>query len=258
MKAIHLLLPLTAALTIPLAAQAKAQKKLTPIQPWSGYHVHDEARPRPVQVEAKSITTTPAPSDADIIFDGKNSDAFTKKWEVKDGILIATKTGTNPTKKSYGSCQLHLEWRVPADRKVNGQGGGNSGVFLMGKYEVQIMESFKNVTYPDGQAGAMYGQYPPLVNASRPQGEWQSYDITFIAPEYKDGEVVTPATITVIHNGIVVQNAQPYKGPTVFRKLASYPKDHPAKGPISLQFHGDPIEYRNIWVRDLGEYNKKN
>ena len=127
----------------------------------------------------------------------------------------------------------------------------------MGKYEIQIMESHTNVTYADGQAAAMYGQYPPLVNASRPHGEWQSYDITFTAPEYKDGKVVKPATITVFHNGILVHNAQPYKGPTTHKRVASYPETHPEKGPLALQWHGDPIEYRNIWIRELGEYNTK-
>ena len=250
MKAYYLLLPLLSSLSLPLAAQV--------IQPWSGYAVHDGQRPHPTKVEAKSITTTPAPADADIIFDGTNIDAFTKKWAVKDGSLIATKTGKNSTKKSYGSCQLHLEWKIPAGREISGQKGGNSGVFLMGKYEVQIQESHTNVTYADGQAAALYGQYPPLVNASRPQGEWQSYDITFTAPEYKDGSVIKPATITVIHNGIVVHNAQELKGPTTNKKLAAYPTDHPEKAPLTLQFHGDPIEFRNIWIRELGNYNKKN
>lgn len=249
MKIRHLVLPVT----LSLVSSAIAQK----VQPWSGYFVHDKSRPTPPKIEASSITTTPAPAGADVIFDGKDASAFTKKWTVKDGILIATDTGTNKTKKSYGSCQLHLEWRIPADRKVNGQQGGNSGVFLMGKYEIQIMESHTNITYADGQAAAMYGQYPPLVNASRPHGEWQSYDITFTAPEYKDGKVVKPATITVFHNGILVHNAQPYKGPTTHKRVASYPETHPEKGPLALQWHGDPIEYRNIWIRELGEYNTK-
>jgi len=227
------------------------------VQPWSGYFVHDEDRPTPPKVEGSTIITTPAPADADVIFNGEDSSALKEGWLVKDGLLIASEPGNAKTKKSYGSCQLHLEWRVPADREVKGQKGGNSGVFLMGLYEVQIMESYTNETYPDGQAAAMYGQYPPLVNASRPQGEWQSYDITFTAPEYKKGKVVKPARVTVMHNGVIVHNAQAYKGPSVFRKIAAYPKKHPEKAPLSLQWHQDPIEFRNIWIRELGEYGSK-
>lgn len=254
-------LVLTLALTSSLVAQkAEADPKVEAplkVQPWSGYFVHDTERPLPTKVAVTSCTTTPAPADADIIFDGKDSSAFTKEWTVKDGILIATRTGTNPTKKSYGSCQLHLEWRVPADRAVDGQKGGNSGVFLMGKYEIQIMESHTNTTYADGQAAAMYGQYPPLVNASLPQGEWQSYDITFIAPVYKDGKVLKPATITLLHNGVMVHNAQPYQGPTGPKRIAKYPAKHPEKAPLKLQWHSDPIEYRNIWIRETGDYGTK-
>ncbi len=246
MKSLYIL----TSLALPLAAQN--------IQPWSGYAVHDKDRPHPVKVEATSITTTPAPADADIIFDGNNTDALTKAWPIKDGVLIATKLGNNETKKSYGSCQLHLEWKIPAGRKVNGQQGGNSGVFLMKKYEVQVQESHTNVTYADGQAGAIYGQFPPLVNPSRPQGEWQSYDITFTAPEYKDGKVVKPAAMTVLHNGIIIHNGQELKGPTKHKTVTKYPASHPEKAPISFQFHGDPIEYRNIWVREIGEQQKKN
>lgn len=237
------------ALSLPLAAQN--------IQPWSGYAVHDENRPHPEKVEVKSITTTPPPADADIIFDGKNTDALTKPWEIKDGVLIVGKLGDNFTKKAYGSCQFHMEWKIPAGRKVKGQSGGNSGVFLMSMYEIQIQESHTNVTYADGQAGAIYGQFPPLVNPSRRQGEWQSYDITFTAPEYKDGKVVKPAVVTVMHNGVIIHNAQELKGPTKHKKVTEYPKSHPEKAPIRFQFHGDPIEYRNIWVRELGQQQKK-
>jgi hypothetical protein len=242
-------LSILAILTLPLAAQN--------IQPWSGYAVHDESRPHPKKIETTSITTTPAPADADIIFDGKNTDAFTKAWPIIEGILIADKLGDNQTKKSYGSCQLHLEWKIPAGRAVKGQGGGNSGVFLMNSYEVQIQESHTNVTYADGQAGAIYGQFPPLVNPSRPQGEWQSYDITFTAPEYKDGKLVKPAVITVMHNGIIIHNAQELKGPTTHKTVTQYPTTHPEKAPIRLQFHGDPIEFRNIWVREIGQQQTK-
>jgi len=222
-------------------------------QPWSEYKVHDMTRPHPTKLPANYYTAFPAPDDAVKIFDGTNTDALTKKWEIKKGILIATKLGDNKTKESFGDCQIHLEWRIPKDRKVNGQKGGNSGIFIMDKYEVQIQESHTNVTYADGQAAAIYGQTPPLLNASRPQGEWQSYDIFFKAPVYKDGKLITPAYVTVLHNGIVVHNNQVIYGPTRHKVSTSYPDKHPAKAPIRLQWHGDPIEFKNFWVRDLSK-----
>ena len=175
---------------------------------------------------------------------------------VKDGILVAS-PGNLTTKEEFGPVQVHLEWRVPAGRKVNGQGGGNSGIFLMGLYEVQILQSNGNQTYPDGTAGALYGQTPPLVNATAPQGEWQSYEILFHPPKYEGEKVVEPATVTVIQNGVVLHHARKFMGPTQFRKLASYPPTHPATGPLSLQFHGDPIEFRNIWARPIGSYDEE-
>jgi len=197
-------------------------------QPWSKYKVHDTLRPRPEKIrDCKAVTTVP-PEGATVLFDGKNTDAFTRDW-----------------KESFGSCYLHVEWRIPAGRKIDGQKGGNSGIFLMGKYEVQVMESHKNVTYADGQAAAIYGQTPPMFNASAPQGEWQSYDIIFEAPVYDEAGMKTPAYITVIHNGVVVHARQNYYGPTVFRKVASYPATHPEKAPLALQWHG------NIWIKEL-------
>ena len=157
------------------------------------------------------------------------------------------------SKQSFGAVQMHFEWRLPADRPVKGQSGGNSGVFLMGLYEVQVLQSHNNPTYPDGQAGSLYGQLPPLVNATAPQGEWQSYDLTFTPPVYEDGKVTQPAKLTLFHNGVVVQNGESYLGPTEHRKLASYPETHPATAPLRLQFHGDPMEFRNFWVRPLGK-----
>ncbi|WP_338686200.1 DUF1080 domain-containing protein [Haloferula helveola] len=217
--------------------------------PWV---VHDGTRPQPVKVETKGAVVVPAPADAKVLFGGKETSAWNGEWKVEDGVLFAS-PGNLVTKDEFGPIQLHLEWRIPAGRKVDGQKGGNSGIFLMGRYEIQVLESHENKTYPDGQAGAMYGQYPPLVNASAPQGEWQSYDITFTPPVYGDDGLSEPARVTVVHNGVVVQNAQAYLGPTQHKKLASYPKTHPAKGPLRLQWHNDPIEFRNIWVRELGE-----
>lgn len=235
-----------------ISAQPAKKKSNTPKQPWSDYVVHDMSRPHPVKVPNKGAVATKPPVDAKVLFDGKSTDAFTKDWKLADGVMIAS-PGATKTKESFGSCYLHIEWKIPAGRKVNGQSGGNSGIFLMGKYEVQVMESHTNVTYADGQAAALYGQTPPMVNASAPQGEWQSYDIIFEAPVYGDDGVKTPAYITVIHNGVVVHARQKYYGPTTHKKVATYPKTHPEKAPITLQWHGDPIEFRNIWIRDLAK-----
>lgn len=235
----------------PVSAQETQKKKYnTPKQPWSDYTVHDSTRPHPVKVKTAGAVTTPAPADAIVLFGGKNTDAFTRAWKVNDGIMIAS-PGDTRTKQAFGSIQLHVEWRIPAGRKVKGQGGGNSGVFLMDRYEVQVQESHTNVTYADGQAAALYGQYPPKVNASVPQGEWQSYDIIFEAPVYSKQGMEKPAYITVIHNGVVVHNRQQLQGPTTHKKVAKYPRTHPEKAPIRIQWHGDPIEFRNIWVREM-------
>jgi hypothetical protein len=229
-------------------------------QPWSEYRVHDMKRPHPVKVKTEGAVVVKAPADAVVIFDGRNTDALTdtrpnaktelKPWVVQDGVLIAS-PGNTSTKQSFGSMQLHLEWKIPAGRKVQGQKGGNSGVFLMGVYEIQIQESHTNVTYADGQAASLYGQTPPKVNASAPQGEWQSYDIVFEAPVYGEKGMEKPAYVTVIHNGVMVHHRQKFYGPTKHKKATSYPVKHPEKAPIKFQWHKDPIEFRNIWVREL-------
>lgn len=233
------------------AGQSPAGKQLYvgPKQPWSDYTVHQEDRPHPQKVQSEGAVCTKPPEGAVILFDGNNVDAFTRAWRVLDGVLIAS-PGDTHSKQAFGSCTLHVEWRIPAGRKVSGQQGGNSGIFLMDRYEVQIQESHTNVTYADGQAAAIYGQTPPRVNASVPQGQWQSYDIVFEAPVYGEGGVEKPAYISVIHNGVKVHDRQEVYGPTVYRKIASYPKDHPHKAPIRFQWHGDPIEFRNVWVRE--------
>jgi hypothetical protein len=220
--------------------------------PWN---VHDMTRPLPPVVTTKGAVSVAAPSDAKILFDGKDLSAWRDpKWTVREGVLIAAQ-GDLTSVEEFGNCQLHVEWRVPAGRKVDGQGGGNSGIFLMDRYEVQVLQSNGNRTYADGQAGAIYGQSPPLVNATAPQGEWQSYDIIFEAPVYEGKEVKKPARVTVIHNGVVLHHAKEFIGPTQHMKLATYPAGHPAKAPLHLQFHGDPIEYRNIWIREPGAYD---
>lgn len=222
-----------------------------PKLPGVPYSVHDPARPQPPVIETAGPVVIKAPSDATVLFDGTSLDAWSPGWVIKDDSMVATETNIQ-AKQSFGAIQMHLEWRAPAGRKVDGQQGGNSGIFLMGLYEVQVLQSHNNPTYPDGQAGAMYGQLPPLVNVTSPQGEWNSYDLAFEPPVYQDGKVVKPAKLSLMHNGVFVQSGELFLGPTQHQKLASYPTTHPETAPITLQFHGDPMEYRNIWVRPLG------
>lgn len=240
------------------AAAAKfGVKPDTPQLPGVPWVVHDGTRPQPKKVETQGAVSVLPPADAKVLFDGTNIDAWTgSKWTVKDGVMIASPKNIK-TKEEFRDFQMHIEWKVPKDRKVDGQGGGNSGVFLMGLYEVQVLACYDNKTYPDGQAGGMYGQFPPLVNASRPKGEWNSYDIIFKAPRYEGEKVVEPAKLTLLHNGVLLHNAKEYYGPTRHKTLTEYPKKHPEKGPISLQWHGDPIEYRNIWIREVGDYDEQ-
>ncbi|MFK7909549.1 MAG: DUF1080 domain-containing protein [Akkermansiaceae bacterium] len=248
---------LASASLLPTAMAEEKKKYDTPKQPWSEYKVHQMDRPHPAKVKNHGAVTTAPPKGAIVIFDGKNADAFSRAWDVKDGILIATKnpkpktSGDVRTKQEFGSVRLHVEWRIPAGREVDGQKGGNSGIFFMDRYEVQVQESHTNVTYADGQAAAIYGQTPPMVNASAPQGEWQSYDIVFHAPVYGKDGVEKPAYFTVVHNGVMVHSHQKVHGSTTHKKVAKYPAAHPKKAPIRFQWHNDPIEFRNIWVQEL-------
>ena len=202
-------------------------------------------------------TASIAPSDAIILFDGTNlnewtnSDGAAAGWKVGDGAMTVVKgTGTVQTKRNFGSMQLHLEWRSPAEVVSEGQGRGNSGVFLNGIYEVQVLDSYNNRTYSNGQAAAIYKQYMPLVNACRPPGEWQTYDIIYMQPEFnQDGIKVKSGTLTVIQNGILVQNNIEIKGTTPYIGLPKNPAH--GDGPLILQDHGNPVSYRNIWVREL-------
>jgi hypothetical protein len=193
------------------------------------------------------------PSDAVVLFDGK--DLATKwhngdKWDIQDGYAITRKTDIT-TKDSFGDCQLHIEFATPEKIQGSGQGRGNSGIYFMGKYEVQILDSHKNPTYFDGQCGAVYKQMPPMVNASRLPGQWQTYDIAFEAPRFaEDGKVTKPAIVTVFHNGVLVQNHFELIGGTYFDKPAAYTK-HPERLPINLQFHGNETRFRNIWIREI-------
>jgi hypothetical protein len=199
------------------------------------------------------------PSDAVVLFDGKNFDAWegAKGWKVDpDGGF--TVKGVLRTKKSFGDCQLHLEFASPKKVKGSGQARGNNGVGLMdARYEIQILDSYKNKTYPEGQCAAVYNQRPPMVNASRKPGEWQSYDIVFTAPRFdKAGKVLRPGHVTVLHNGVVVQNHTEIKGTTFYDQPNVY-KKHPEKLPLVLMYHGDPVRFRNIWVRETKELEGK-
>ncbi len=224
----------------------------------SGWRVHDAERPRPPIVAPGAAPTapTPPPADAIVLFDGTDLAAFTGKddrasWTVKDGYAEVNRTGDIATRAEFGDCQLHIEWAAPDPPKGESQGRGNSGVFFFGQYEVQILDSFDNPTYADGQAAALYGQTPPLVNVCRRPGEWQTYDIVFRAPRFSDqGTMTEPARVTVIHNGVVVHHDQRFLGQTAHRSLPAY-RAHGPRGPIRLQDHGDPVRFRNIWIREL-------
>lgn len=191
------------------------------------------------------------PSDAVVLFDGEDLSAWkgADKWTVKEGEAICG--GELISKQPFGDCQLHLEWLIPADVEGEGQDRCNSGVYLMGRYEVQILDSYKNKTYFDGQAGAVYKQRPPLVNASRKPGEWQTYDIIFKAPRFDDkGKLQQPAYITLLHNSVLVHDHFEIMGNTFWSKPPRY-KAHPPKLPLKIQYHGAPIHFRNIWIREL-------
>ncbi len=212
-------------------------------------------------VESTAKKAGKAPSDAIVLFDGKDLSQWTStkegeatKWVVKKGTMSPTKhSGQIRTKREFGSCQLHVEFATPKKVTGSSQGRGNSGVFLMGRYEVQVLDSYGNVTYPDGQAGALYGRSKPLVNASRKPGEWQTYDIIFHRPIFQDGQVVKRATFTVFHNGVLVQDHYELSGGTVWagEHAVSHYEAHGDTGPLELQDHGNPVVFRNIWVREL-------
>ena len=200
----------------------------------------------------------PPPSDAIVLFDGhgldqwRSADGSPARWKVKNDYMEVVKgTGAIGTVRGFGDVQLHVEWATPLPAVGEDQDRGNSGVFLMGRYEVQVLDSYGSVTYPDGQAGAVYGQYPPLVNASRPPGVWQTYDIVFHRPRFDGaGKLLEPASVTVLHNGVLVQDGVVLTGPTAHQSRPPYTA-HPDQLPITLQDHGHPVRYRNIWVREL-------
>ena len=231
----------------------------TPMQPNGKWHIHDGKRPQPAIVTPGPVSNAPMPPPSDavvLLASGDDLSAWqtangsAAPWSMKGGVLQTGK-GIIQTRREFTDFQLHVEFATPADVKGNSQQRGNSGVYLLGKFEIQVLDSFDNITYPDGQAAAMYGQYPPLVNASRRPGEWQTYDIVFTAPRFAaDSKLDKPAVVTVFHNGVLVHNNEAFWGPTLHRAIGAYTPDT-AKGPIALQDHGNPVLYRNIWIRPL-------
>jgi hypothetical protein len=260
------ILVLTASFAVSAVAQVSTGTRVntdgftnTPIIPGTQWHVHDPNRTQPPIVKHGTFSTQEQPgkppSDAIVLFDGtdlskwRNKDGQAPVWKVEDGAVTAGK-GDIFSREEFGDVQLHLEFATPPP-KGNGQGRGNSGVFLMGRYELQILDCYDNLTYADGTIGAMYGQHPPLANVSRAPGEWQVYDLVFNAPRFKaDGSVESPAYMTAFLNGVLVQNHESYNGPTGWKQFGKY-SPHPPTGPISLQDHGNPMRFRNIWVRPL-------
>lgn len=248
------------------AADAPVGYKDTPIIPGQPWHVHDPDRPHPKVVTPGTTFShnAGAPADAIVLFDGKdlskwkNDKGGAAAWTVENGYMqVAPKAGNISTKEEFGDFQLHLEFATPEKVVGNSQGRGNSGIFLHGIYEMQVLDCYENPTYADGQAGAMYGQYPPLVNAVKKPGEWQSYDIIFEGPQFdKDGKLIKKACVTSILNGVVVQHKKEYMGPTKHKETTSYDDLKTTQGPIVLQDHGNPMRFRNIWIRPVGGYDK--
>ena len=203
-------------------------------------------------VVTPGATNDQPPSDAIVLFGGRDLAAFENgdQWLVQDGIAIPQQTAIT-SKQHFGDIQLHLEWSSPTEITGEGQGRGNSGVYLMDRYEVQILDSYRNETYFDGQAGSVYKQTPPMANAMRKPGEWNTYDIFFTAPVFKvNGDVEKPGYVTLIHNGVLALNHFELLGPSSYVAAPHY-EPHAETGPISLQFHGDPVKFRNIWLREL-------
>jgi hypothetical protein len=234
----------------------------TPLIPGTSWRVHDIARPAP-PVVAPAVRPGGAPSDAIILFDGTSTAQFYAKkkdvpgkhpspWRIENGELLVD-GGDCWTHLEFASCQLHLEWKSEPHTKGNSQKKGNGGVFFMDRYESQILDCDNNPTYADGMAGSVYGQTPPLVNAVRKAGEWQTYDIVFTAPKLKDGKVVEPARITTFLNGVCVQNSTMIMGPTLHKKATSWTGTFPEKASLRFQDHKNepPVRLRNIWVRPL-------
>ncbi len=234
----------------------------TPVLPGQKWKVHDIERPRPRPV-TPGAAVGQAPSDAIILFDGKDLskwEAVTKSgtkpasWKVENGYMEVT-SGPLVSKEKFGDIQLHVEWAAPAEIDGTSQWRGNSGILLMNVYEIQVLDSHNNPTYADGQAGAIYAQWPPLVNASRKPGEWQSYDIVFEAPKFEGGKLTRPAFVTVFANGILLHHRKEITGRMSHRVVGTY-EPHGTEEPLGLQNHDTSVRYRNIWVRRLSGYDQ--
>ncbi len=236
----------------------------TPMLPGLPFHVHDPNRPHSPVVTPADAPGGP-PSDAIVLFDGKDlskwsahassithaSGSSDPEWKVADGYMeVVPKTGDIATKQQFGDCQLHVEWASPSEVEGTSQARGNSGVILMGRFEIQVLDSYNNPTYADGQAGAIYGQWPPLANPVRKPGEWNSYDIVFEAPKLDGEKLQKPAYFTVFLNGVLMQNHQASMGPMVYRQVAHY-SAMPEEDSLVLQNHNSKVRFRNIWVRPL-------
>ena len=246
----------TAVVLLGGTALAQTSPRAADLKEWG---IHDMDRPLPPVVDpGPAGPPAPVPADAIVLFDGKDLSGWTTakglppRWQVRDGYMEVVKgAGGIRTTRGFGDCQLHVEWAAPSPAVGSGQDRGNSGVFLMDTYEVQVLDSYDSRTYADGMAGAIYGQYPPLVNATRKPGEWQAYDIVFHAPRFDaSGALVSPARLTVVHNGILVQDNEELTGPTGHKARPPY-KAHADRMPISLQDHAHPVRFRNIWIREL-------
>jgi Domain of Unknown Function (DUF1080) len=228
----------------------------TPMLPDLRWHVHDPARPHP-SVVTPAAESGGAPSDAIVLFNGTDLSRWDNpKWKVENGYIeVVPNSGDLKTRDKFGDVQLHLEFAAPTTIRGNSQNRGNSGVFLQGRYEIQVLDSYQNPTYADGQAGAIYGQWPPLVNPVRKPGEWQSYDIVFEAPRLDGEKILKPAFVTVFLNGVLLHNKKEVMGPTVHRALAQY-TPQPAEDSLILQDHQQPVRYRNIWIRRIVTYDQ--
>jgi hypothetical protein len=232
--------------------------------PGTPWRIHDASRPHP-RVVTPGATPGAPPADAIILFDGKDLSKWASArnvgqdaaWPVKDGYFeTGAGSGSIVTREKFGDVQLHLEWATPSPAKGFSQDRGNSGVIFMGRYEVQVLDSYESVTYADGQAGSIYGEYPPLVNVAKKPGEWQYYDIIFEAPKFNNNMVVAPAYVTVIWNGVLVQHHRPVMGGTSATATVHQYTPHDPELPLSLQDHNHPVRYRNVWIRRLAGYDQ--
>jgi hypothetical protein len=269
--------PAALALCAALIAAAIAQQSKpgdlgftdTPMLPGLPWHVHDPARPHP-KVVTPGETPGAAPSDATVLFDGKDLSQWTQmgrgadagkmvdaRWKVGSGYFeVGGGTGNLLTREKFGDCQLHVEWASPAVVRGTSQGRGNSGVLLMSRYEIQVLDAYNNPTYADGQASAIYGQWPPLANPARKPGDWNTYDILFEAPRFDGDKLLRAAYVTVIYNGVMVHHHKELMGPMIYRQVAHY-TPHESEEPLMLQDHnGDLVRYRNIWIRRPASYDQ--